>query len=76
VGEHAGVTPSGGGLLGTVVVRAWLEPGNTVEDVRARVLVVRSTDSEFREVGVAAGLDAVLALVSQGLHSVGEDASG
>jgi hypothetical protein len=60
-----------GGLLGTVVVRAWLEPGCAVEDVRARVLVVTSTNSEFHEVGVAAGLEAVLALVSQGLHSVG-----
>jgi hypothetical protein len=56
-----------------VVVRAWLEPGSEVEDVRARVLVVRSTDAQFHEIGVAAGLEAVLALVSQGLHSVGGD---
>jgi hypothetical protein len=70
------VTSTSGGLLGTVVVRAWLEPGSTVEDVRARVLVVRSTDTEFQEVGVAAGLDAVLTLVSQGLHSFGDDDCG
>lgn len=56
-----------------MVVRAWLEPGSEVEDVRARVLVVRSTDNEFHEVGVAAGLDAVLALVSQGLRSFRDD---
>ena len=56
-----------------MVVRAWLEPGCQIEDVRARVLVVRSTDAEFHEVGVAAGLDAVLDLVSRGLRSVGDD---
>lgn len=40
------------------------------------MLVVRSTDTEFQEVGVAAGLDAVLTLVSQGLHSFGDDDCG
>jgi len=69
------VTPNSGGLLGTVVVRAWVEPEGTVSDLRARVLVVRSTRDELEEIGVAAGFDAVLALVSEGLRSVGEPTS-
>ena len=65
------MTPTSGGLLGTVVVRAWIEAGAGTEDVWARVLVVRGTEAELQEVGVAAGLDAVLSLVSEGLHAVG-----
>ncbi len=65
------MTPTSG-LLGTVVVRAWIEAGDEAEDVRARVLVVRGTQAELQEIGVAAGIDAVLSLVSEGLHAVGD----
>jgi hypothetical protein len=45
------------GRLGTVVVRAWVEPGRDVADVRARVLFVGGRAEEMTEVGVAAGHD-------------------
>lgn len=72
MGDHPQVTPASGGALGTVVVRAWLEEASTPTEVRARVLVVRGTDPDLHEIGSAAGLDAVLALVTEGLLSIGE----
>jgi hypothetical protein len=56
--------------IGTVVVRAWVEPGSPAEDVRARVLVVRGAHAETDEIGAAAGLDEVLTLVSDALASI------
>lgn len=61
------MTSSGGGTLGTVIVRFWVESGSPPTDVRARVLVVRGADAELQEIGVAAGVEAVLSLVSRGL---------
>ena len=69
VGQHAGVARARS-RLGTVVVRAWVEPGGTASDVRARVLIVTGPEGDLRELGVAAGLDEVLELVSEGLVSV------
>jgi hypothetical protein len=66
--EHADVVREGG-QLGTVVVRAWVEPGGNPDDVRARVLIITSPGADLRELGVAAGMDEVLALVSEGLVS-------
>jgi hypothetical protein len=56
--------------LGTVVVRAWVEPGASPSDVRARVLIIEGPGADMRELGAAAGLDEVLELVSEGLVSV------
>lgn len=64
------MTPRGSGLLGTVVVRAWLEPDSTVSEVRARVLVIHGVEAELHEAGMAAGLDAVLELISEALRVV------
>lgn len=61
------------GRLGTVVVRAWVEPGQDVSDVRARVLFVGDPTVEMEEVGVAAGLDEVLSLVAEALSALGDD---
>jgi hypothetical protein len=72
MGDHPQVTPPSGGALGTVVVRAWLEEGSAATEVRARVLLVRGADPDLHEIGSAAGLDAVLSLVTEGLLSVGE----
>ncbi len=58
--------------LATVVVRAWVEPGHDVADVRARVLAVGGPQSEMSEVGVAAGLDEVLDLVAEALSTLAE----
>jgi hypothetical protein len=63
------VTPPRGELLGTVIVRFWVESGSPPTDVRARVLVVRGADAELQEIGIGAGVDAVLSLVSEGLLS-------
>lgn len=52
-------------VLGTVVIRAWIEPYADARDVRARVLLIREFDVAPQEVGVAAGLDQLLALVSK-----------
>jgi hypothetical protein len=56
--------------LGTVVVRAWVEPGGDVADVRARVLFVGGRAEEMTEVGVAAGLDEVVGLVVEALSTM------
>ena len=69
VGQHAGVARTRS-RLGTVVVRAWVEPGGSPTDVRARVLIITGPGGDLRELGVAAGLDEVLELVSEGLVSV------
>lgn len=58
--------------LGTVVIRAWVEPGHQVADVRARVLFVGERAEEMTEVGVAAGLDEVVGLVIEALSSLGD----
>ena len=57
-------------LTGTVVVRAWVEPGSPAEDVRARVLVIIGPNAEVAEIGAAAGLDDVLSLVADGLLTI------
>jgi hypothetical protein len=75
MGDHPQVTPSSGGALGTVVVRAWIEEGGAAREIRARVLVVRGSDPVLHEIGAAAGLDAVLSLVTEGLLSVGDPPS-
>ena len=67
--QHAGVARRRS-QLGTVVVRAWVDPGGSPTDVRARVLIITGPDADMRELGVAAGLDEVLELVSEGLESV------
>ena len=69
LGQHAGVARKRG-QLGTLVVRAWVEPGGSPADVRARVLIITGPGADMRELGVAAGLDEVLELVSEGLVSV------
>lgn len=55
-----------------MVVRAWLEPDSTVSQIRARVLVIHGVGAELHEIGVAAGLDAVLELTSEALHVVSD----
>jgi hypothetical protein len=62
--------------LGTVVVRAWVEPGHAVADIRARVLLVAGREAELQEVGVAAGLDEVVSLVVEALSTVGAEGRG
>lgn len=53
-----------------MVVRAWVDPGADAHDVRARVLLIREPDAVPHELGVAAGLDQVIALVSEALLAV------
>jgi hypothetical protein len=55
-----------------VVVRAWVEPGRDVADVRARVLFVGGRADEMTEVGVAAGLDEVVGLVVEALSTMSD----
>lgn len=62
--------------IGTVVIRAWVEPDGTAGEVRARVLVIHGTAAETDEVGAAAGLDQVLTLVSDALTSIAEPPAG
>jgi hypothetical protein len=71
VRQHAPVSPTTG-RLGTVVVRAWVEPGRDVADVRARVLFVGGRAEEMTEVGVAAGLDDVVSLVVEALSAMSD----
>jgi hypothetical protein len=58
--------------LGSVVVRAWVEPDAPARDVRARVLLIREPDAVPQEIGVGAGIDQVLELVSDAVLSLGE----
>jgi hypothetical protein len=53
-------------------VRAWVEPGRDVADVRARVLFVGGRAEEMTEVGVGAGLDEVVGLVVEALSGMGD----
>jgi hypothetical protein len=52
------------------VVRAWAEPGTGPQSLRARVLAISGPDSEMHELGVAAGMAAILELVADGLQAV------
>lgn len=65
--------------VGTVVVRAWVEPNAGPKGLRARVLAITGQDSDLQELGVAAGLPAILALVEKALHTAvphGDDQQG
>ena len=52
------------------MVRAWAEPGTGPHGVRARVLAITGPESEMQELGVAAGVPAILELVEEGLRTV------
>lgn len=54
--------------MGTLVIRAWAESGSSPGAVRARVLIISGPDSQAREIGVAAGVAAILDLVADGLR--------
>jgi hypothetical protein len=56
--------------MGTLVVRAWVEPHDGTKGLRARVLAISGQYSDTEEVGVAAGLPAILVLVEEGLRTV------
>jgi hypothetical protein len=56
--------------VGTLVVRAWAEPGSDPQSLRARVLAISGPDSQTEELGVAAGMTAILDLVADGLRAV------
>jgi hypothetical protein len=52
-----------------VVVRAWVEPEAGPKSLRARVLAITGHDADMQEVGVAAGLPAILALVEEAIRA-------
>jgi hypothetical protein len=56
--------------VGALVVRAWVEPEAGPTGLRARVLAITGPGSDMREVGVAAGLPAILELVEEALRTV------
>jgi hypothetical protein len=59
-----------GTSVGSLVIRAWVEPGAAPHNIRARVLAIRGPESEVQELGVAAGTAAILELVEEGLKTV------
>ncbi len=56
--------------MGTLVVRAWVEPDAGPKGVRARILAITGQDGDMQELGVAAGLSAILELVGEALRTV------
>ena len=56
--------------VGTLVVRAWAEPGTGPQRIRARVLAIIGSEAETQEVGVAMGIASILDLVAEGLRTV------
>jgi hypothetical protein len=56
--------------VGAVVVRAWVEPEAGPKGLRARVLAITGHEADMQEVGVAAGLSAILELVEEALRTV------
>ena len=55
--------------VGTLVVRAWVEPDAGPKGLRARVLAITGHEADMQEVGVAAGLPAILELVEEALRT-------
>jgi hypothetical protein len=51
------------------VLRVWVEQSNG-QQVRARVLAIQGSRADMHELGVAAGVSAILELVSEGLSAV------
>jgi hypothetical protein len=64
------VSPAAGTTAGAIIVRAWLEPDAGPKGVRARVQTISGPRSEMQELGVAAGLPAIIDLVELGLRSI------
>lgn len=58
------------GIVGTLVVRAWVEPDAGSQGLRARVLAVSGQDADLREIGVATGMPAILGLVEEALRAL------
>jgi hypothetical protein len=56
-------------VVGAVVVRAWVEPEAGPKGLRARVLAITGHEADMQEVGVAAGLPAILELVEEALRA-------
>ena len=64
------VSPAAGRTLGTLVVRAWIEPDAGPKGLRARVQAISGPGSEMQELGAASGLPDIIDLVEQGLRSI------
>jgi len=55
--------------VGTLVVRVWVEPDAGPKGLRARVLAITGHEADMQEVGVAAGLPAILELIEEALRA-------